>query len=294
MATSPAGLAAASGCAHSSYDGASGAEKAGSGRSGRSLVLSLFPGIGLLDRAFEEQGFQIVRGPDKLWGGDVRKFHAPPGVFAGVIGGPPCQVFSTASSIRGTEAVDLIPEFLRVIREAEPLWVVMENVRQVIGHPMIPRDWNHTLLRDWDCGGETARVRAFWTWPFMVLVPSRAGGDPSKSVMATTWKRGRSDSKYVTDKGFLPGDLPVMEYARLQGAVEVGEALEAHKSSKAFSVHMLGNGVPLSMGRVIARGAHAAMPFAGGGGAEQVREDVADKPKSQNVGGEAQPPAKKL
>lgn len=33
------------------------------------LVLSIFPGIGLLDRAFEEEGFCIVRGPDLLWGG---------------------------------------------------------------------------------------------------------------------------------------------------------------------------------------------------------------------------------
>lgn len=60
----------------------------------QSLVLSLFPGIGLLDRAFEEAGFTVVRGPDKIWGGDVRNFHVPAGVFAGVIGGPPCQVFS--------------------------------------------------------------------------------------------------------------------------------------------------------------------------------------------------------
>jgi len=29
------------------------------------LVLSLFPGIGLLDRAFEEEGFTVVRGPDQ-------------------------------------------------------------------------------------------------------------------------------------------------------------------------------------------------------------------------------------
>lgn len=37
------------------------------------LVLSLFPGIGLLDMAFEQEGFCVVRGPDVLWGGDVRK-----------------------------------------------------------------------------------------------------------------------------------------------------------------------------------------------------------------------------
>ena len=166
-------------------------------------------------------------------------------------------MFSTASAIRGTDAVDLIPEFLRVVREAKPRWVVMENVRQVVGHPELPRDWNHTLLRDWDCGGHTARTRAFWTWPFMVLVPSRAVGEPSHSVMATTWKRGSSKSQYVKDKGFLPGDLPVSEYARLLGAEEIGAALEEAGASKAFAVHVLGNGVPLPMGRVIANAARA-------------------------------------
>ncbi len=219
------------------------------------LVLSLFPGIGLLDYAFEAEGFQVVRGPDKLWGGDVCRFHVPPGIFAGVIGGPPCQKFSTASAICGTDAIDLIPEFLRIVREAQPKWVVMENVQQAIGHPDIPRDWQHTKLRDYDCGGHTNRTRAFWTWPHMILTPSRAGGDASHSVMATTWKRGSSDSQYVKDKGFLPGDLAVEEYARLQGAEEIGARLIEHKASKAFAVHVLGNGVPLAMGRYIARSA---------------------------------------
>ena len=49
------------------------------------LVLSLYPGIGLLDRAFEDEGYMVVRGPDPLWGGDIRRFHVPAGAFAGVI-----------------------------------------------------------------------------------------------------------------------------------------------------------------------------------------------------------------
>jgi DNA-binding XRE family transcriptional regulator len=52
------------------------------------LILSLFPGIGLLDKAFEEEGYCVVRGPDPLWGGDVRNFHPPAGRFDGIIGGP--------------------------------------------------------------------------------------------------------------------------------------------------------------------------------------------------------------
>ena len=35
------------------------------------LILSLFPGVGLLDSAFEAEGLCVVRGPDLLWGGDV-------------------------------------------------------------------------------------------------------------------------------------------------------------------------------------------------------------------------------
>lgn len=97
------------------------------------LVLSLFPGLGLLDRAFEEEGFVVVRGPDVLWGGDVRIFHPPAGVFSGVIGGPPCQTFSTLANLvrsKGHEPRfgNLIPEFERCVLEAMPAWYLMENV----------------------------------------------------------------------------------------------------------------------------------------------------------------------
>ena len=38
------------------------------------LVLSIFPGIDLLGRAFENEGFCVVRGPDLLWGGDIKNY----------------------------------------------------------------------------------------------------------------------------------------------------------------------------------------------------------------------------
>jgi DNA (cytosine-5)-methyltransferase 1 len=225
------------------------------------LVLSLFPGIGLLDMAFELEGFCVVRGPDLLWGGDVHRFHPPKGRFDGVIGGPPCQIHSSASEIAGTGKVDLIPEFLRVVDEAAPAFTVMENVLGAIGHDAIPRNWHPVILRDWDCGGETARRRVFYTWPFWSMEPGRAPGSPAKSVMATTWKHGKSGSQYVADKGFLPGDLPIAEYGRLQGCEELARHLATHDSrpSRSFIVHVLGNGVPLPMGRTIARAVRIAM-----------------------------------
>lgn len=226
------------------------------------LVLSLFPGAGLLDAAFEAEGFTIVRGPDLLWGGDIHTFHVPAGVFAGVIGGPPCQTFSTAGHLNAagkSSKLDLIPEFIRVVNEAQPSFVVMENVRGAMDHTLIPDDWNVAVLRDWDCGGLTSRTRAFWTWPMPMLAPPRRPGQPSHSVMASTYKRGRSDNPFVVAKSYLPGDLPIEEYARLQGADEIGRRLIEHKASKAFAVHCLGNGVPLAMGRYVARAVMAAM-----------------------------------
>ena len=223
------------------------------------LVLSLFPGLGLLDAAFEEAGFCVVRGPDLIWGGDVHRFHPPAGRFDGVIGGPPCQTHSNASEIRGTSKVDLIPEFIRVVEAAKPAWTVMENVRGTLDHPDIPRSWYPAILRDWDCGGLTARTRVFYTWPFMLMAQGRRPGTPSKSVMASTWKRGKSSSSYVTDKGFLPGDLAPEEYARLQGAEDLAAPLIAHGAGKRFVVHCVGNGVPRAMGREIAHAVRSTM-----------------------------------
>lgn len=230
------------------------------------LVLSLFPGIGLLDMAFEEAGFCVVRGPDLLWGGDVRRFVPPAGRFDGIIGGPPCQVHSTASEIRGTEAVDMIPEFVRCVEQAAPLWFLMENV---VGAPVpIVRGYHteDTLLADHWVGGLTMRRRRFTfgsnhfgALSFRIEQHAIQTQEPAHTVMATTWKRGKSGSKYVTDKGFLPGDLPVSEYGRLQGAPEVAARLSKLHAGKPFIVHVLGNGVPLPMGRAVAKAVRAAM-----------------------------------
>lgn len=103
------------------------------------LILSLFPNIGMLDAAFEEEWSAacIVRGPDPIFNAlsDVRQFCPPSGKFDGVIGGPPCQSFSSLSHLvrrNGNEPRfgNLIPEFERCVAEARPEWFLMENVWQ--------------------------------------------------------------------------------------------------------------------------------------------------------------------
>jgi DNA (cytosine-5)-methyltransferase 1 len=97
------------------------------------LILSVFPGIDLLGMAFELEGFCVVRGPDVLWGGDARTFRPPAGRFVGIIGGPPCQEFSALARLVRANGYtprfgNLIPEYERIVGEADPEWFVMEEV----------------------------------------------------------------------------------------------------------------------------------------------------------------------
>lgn len=225
------------------------------------LVLSLFPGIGLLDRAFEAEGFCVVRGPDLLWGGDIHAFHPPAGRFDGVIGGPPCQTHSSmgraAKAAGQNVAPCLIGEFERCVTEAAPAWWLMENVKgapvpQVAGYVSDPRIVNNR----W-CGGEQNRVRRFTLGtpagrplhvPGDVFLPR--GYRPCVTANATVWdpvkKRAHGDKsrrylrQAVIDQG-LPADFDLPGFT-VAGAIKA-----------------VGNGVPLPMGRAVARAVRAAM-----------------------------------
>ena len=138
-----------------------------------SLVLSIFPGFGLLDHAFTVEGFTVVRGPDVIWGGDIRTFRPPAGVFDGIIGGDPCQSHSALANLvraKGLEPSfpDMTPEYKRVVEEARPAWFLRENVPQA---PEIKPDGydvrsflldNSTLDSGDGTGNEQMRRRRWW------------------------------------------------------------------------------------------------------------------------------------
>jgi DNA (cytosine-5)-methyltransferase 1 len=92
------------------------------------LILSLFPGIDLLGRAFEERGFCVVRGPDLITGGDIRRFTPPAGKFDGAIAGGPCQDWSALNRNPGPYSDEMLTEFTRCIDAAAPAWFLFENV----------------------------------------------------------------------------------------------------------------------------------------------------------------------
>ena len=235
------------------------------------LVLSLFPGIGLLDMAFEEEGFCVVRGPDLLWGGDIRKFHPPAGKFDGVIGGPPCQRFSplAQASRAGLQplADDLIPEFERVVGEARPAWFVMENV-EAAPLPLVRGYYrDRMILNNRWLGEEQNRVRSF-TWGSLEDMTGRSPWltvetaallnpvvAPCVTANGTQWERGKGKQggRSRSDRSVKA----LVNYVRWQGLPP--DFLADSPFTVEGKVRVIGNGVPLPMGRAIARAVKRAL-----------------------------------
>jgi DNA (cytosine-5)-methyltransferase 1 len=230
-------------------------------------VLSLFPGIGLLDRAFEESGFVVVRGPDLLWGEDIRAFHPQAGHFSGVIGGPPCQAFSRLRFLvqhHGYEtSPNLIPEFERCITEAQPAWFIMENVEDA-PKPVVNGYQVHSqLLNNRRHGGgiqhRTRRI-SFGTRDGRSLVVAEVP-EPEEWAPAVCASGGvkpgtdRSRSPKANEMGYKTR-AAFEEMRRLQG---LPDTFELPSLTIKGAVKAVGNGVPLPLGRAIANAVRRAM-----------------------------------
>jgi hypothetical protein len=82
------------------------------------LLLSLFTGAGLFDRAFEERGFCVVSFGDLILSHDIRAKSAVGlrGHITGVFGGSPCQDFADCRRDPPTgNGVAMLKEFARVV-----------------------------------------------------------------------------------------------------------------------------------------------------------------------------------
>lgn len=206
------------------------------------LILSIFPGADLFGRGFEAEGFCVVRGPDLVWGGDVRSFHPAWGKFHGIIGGSPCQDFSRKRRAAPTgNGLAMLGEFCRCIREAEPDWFVLENVTGVPSIAIKGYSVQRFNLNAAECGGLQRRLRTFQfgSRDGTVLVCDRtvtvAPGE--RTCMAT-------DRPWGQDKrGFA-------DFCELQG---LPRDFDLPGLSLTAKYRAVGNGVPVYMARVIAR-----------------------------------------
>lgn len=208
------------------------------------LILSLFPGIGLLDRAFEEAGFCVVRGPDLLWGGDIRRFHPPPNVFWGTIGGSPCQDFSGLRRSDPTGYGEgMMIEFARCVTEAQPEWWLLENVARApnvteLGHTVtdqVSHNYVHQrfdINQGWYC--DVTRLRH-------IQFGSRSGRLLNVTPRSVTGEKHGA--------ALANDDRPFREICRLQGLPDDFDLPPFLATEKKRAV---GNGVPLVLGRVLA------------------------------------------
>ncbi|MGZ8152461.1 MAG: DNA cytosine methyltransferase [Methylovulum sp.] len=189
------------------------------------LVLSLFPGIGLLDRGFEDCGFCVVRGPDLIWGGDIRKFTVMSGKFDGIIAGPPCQDFSKARrSDPSGNGLEMLEEFKRVVIEANPVWWLAENVPGVPDIQIDGYSWQRLDLNAVDFGSKQRRLRhiQFGSRDGTQLMIERPGSNKNGEPTVTA-----NDVRPVTELAILQGlpdgfDIPAFTRVQLARAIGNG------------------------------------------------------------------------
>ncbi len=214
-------------------------------------VLSVFSGIDLLGMAFAAEGFCVVSAGDKIFGQDVREFHPPAGCFAGVIGGPPCQDFSAAR--RGAPIFDgygaaMLREFARIIEESQPDWFLMENVARVPSIAVLGYRQQRIDLDARECGSAQRRLRHF-QWG------SRHGLVLTVTRQAVTH---RGEATCTATEGRRAGKRGWPAFCALQG---LPEAFLLPSFTRRAAYEAVGNGVPLEMGRAVARAVKAARPW---------------------------------
>ncbi len=217
------------------------------------IIVDVFPGWGLLSRPWREAGFPVLWGPDLLFGETVEEWPLPLDVAWGLVGGPPCQAFSIARSGAAgpldRQCRDMTPEFVRLVKQGEPQWFLMENVRQapiprIDGYRVQPM-----LLDSADFGCYQSRVRRFTYGTrdgTRLAVPESLASNPAPvpCILAPRGGGRRSSFEKRMQRQITIPDL-------LAGAGLPVDTPTPWAFTKRGWGQVLANAVPLSVGRAL-------------------------------------------
>jgi len=253
---------------------------------------SLFTGIGGFDLGLEQAGLSCVlqceidaqcrevlqrHWPEVARHDDITTLRGSDIAGAGLVcGGDPCQQNSTASGPWGSEVPSLGAEFVRVVGEAEPVWVVRENPTRVrrtapwpperfaacleaLGYECVLLDLQCSAFtgvsrsRTFVVGSDPARASSFQS---LLSDEQELGGDkrtdgaPRPILNAVTAKPWRFDSRdnYIVEPTGYVRVLDTTERLRAQG---FPDTWLPEGVSFTRSVNMTGNAVPVQAVRWI-------------------------------------------
>lgn len=208
-------------------------------------IVSLFAGAGGLDLGFSQAGFNVIYANEydkTIWNTyksnhsafldtrDIRKVKSEEIPDCdGIIGGPPCQSWSEAGTLKGIDDPrgQLFYEYIRIIKDKKPKFFLAENVvgmlsvRHIKAVDKIKKlfieagyDLNVTLVNVSDYGIPQDRKRVFYIGIRKDL--NKKFVFPKASYEHTTLKDAIGDLQYnavpALDKNRTNGELPISNH----------------------------------------------------------------------------------
>lgn len=212
-------------------------------------IVSLFSGCGGLDLGFEKAGLPIVWGNDydkNFWetfqknfkgaAFDGRSITQVPSAEIpdgdGFIGGPPCQSWSLAGSMKGLgdNRGKLFYEYVRILKDKQPLFFLAENVPGIISKTHLPEflkiveefkkigyevSYKKVVAADYGASEERARV---------IIVGFRKDLHAKFVFPSVTHGESKELKPYVTQRdafGDLPAPIPALAKNKTNGQLDI-------------------------------------------------------------------------
>lgn len=301
-------------------------------KSDRPIALSFFSGAMGLDIGLKKAGFETIfaseidnacrktilrNHPDIALVGDIRDYSAsrikeiagldPDDEIDLIVGGPPCQAFSTAGKRKGfeDERGNVFLNFIKIIAELKPKFAVIENVRGLLSAPLKHRPHNlrgdgfDPLTPDELPGGALNHILgllsdAGYSVSFNLYNSANFGTPQKRERVVIVCSRDTEKLPYLEPTHSENGDFGLKKWKSFRRAVNSLKSIEHHHvnfpEKRLKYYRMLGEGQNWkSLPIEIQKEAMGASFYSGGGKTGFLRRLAWDKPSPTLVTHPAMP-----